>query len=299
MSGDDKMEMPRRRVVTVTGAVQWRNYTVHDLIQHRGADQLVQTMAFTSDEATAAEAAGLDMINIRWNAKRPEDAIALRQAAPETFMTFCMPPTLVVSEADALRAAFTAMEAGADSIYCAWSLKFIEALAAAGVPVMGHVGLVPRKSTWTGGLRAVGKTLAQAKVLHDDLKALENAGAWAAECEVIPQNVMAVLARHTGLVTISLGSGPDCDVQHLFAEDILGTSQDSLPRHAKCYRNLFDAYQKLQRERIAAFEEYVRDVRSGAFPQSAHLVQAGNETVTELENLIVQDMATEHQKERG
>ncbi len=281
----------RKTVVTMTGAYQRRNYTVFDLIKAKGSAQKVQTMAFTAEEASAAEAAGLDMINIRWNAQRPEDAGALRRAAPETFMTFCMPPTLVASKAEALRAAFTAMEAGADSIYCAWSLDFIEAVAAAGVPVMGHIGLIPRKSTWTGGLRAVGKTLDQARSLHADLNALENAGTWAVECEVIPHNIMSVLAQDTRLVTISLGSGVGCDVQHLFAEDILGTSEATPPRHARRYRNLFEEEQKIQRERIAAFGEFADDVRSGAFPQAAQLVQADQRVVSELQELIANDMS--------
>ena len=102
------MSRPRKRVVTMTGAVQRRNFTVHDLILQKGKGQLVQIMAFTTDEAAAAEAAGLDMINIRWNAHRPEDSIAMRHAAPETFMTFCLPPTLAASPSEALRAGFTA-----------------------------------------------------------------------------------------------------------------------------------------------------------------------------------------------
>lgn len=289
MTAGCNQDLPRKRVVTVTGTLERRNYTVYDLIQHRGKGQLVQVMAFNPQEAAAAQDSGLDMINIRWNPQRPWEATKLREAAPETFMTFCMAPTLVTNKTEALRAAFTAMEAGADSIYCAWSLKFIETLAASGVPVMGHAGLVPRKSTWTGGLRAVGKTLAQAKSLHAGLKALENAGAWAVECEVIPHNVMSVLARNTGLVTISLGSGRDCDVQHLFAEDILGLNKGAPPRHAKNYRKLFDVYQRLQQERVAAFDEYLEEVRSGAFPQPEHTVQADSVIVSELEILIERD----------
>ncbi len=279
----------RQRVVTITGEVQKRNYTIYDLINLKGLRRLVQIMAFTLQEGAAAEAAGIDMINIRWTADRPEQAIAIRKAAPETFMTFCMPPNLVANETEALRAAFCALEAGADGIYCTWSFDFIAAMAAAGVPVMGHAGLVPRKSMWTGGLRSVGKTLAQARAIFEDLKRLEDAGAWAVECEVIPHNVMALLSRNTGLVTISLGSGAACDVQHLFSEDILGMSGTTPPRHAKSYRNFHELNEKLQRERIAAFAEYVGDVRSGAFPSPAHLVQAEHSVVTELEKAIAQN----------
>ena len=108
----------------------------------------------------------------------------------------------------------------------------------AGIPVQGHIGLVPRKSTWTGGIRAVGKTLDEAKALFQNLKDLESAGAWAVECEVIPSRLMRELSSRTSLVTISIGSGNGCDVQFLFADDILGASEGSFPRHSKQYCNL-------------------------------------------------------------
>lgn len=62
MTQGNNQAVPRKRVVTVTGAYEWRNYTVHDLIQHRGKGQLVQVMAFTPQEAAAAQEADLDMV---------------------------------------------------------------------------------------------------------------------------------------------------------------------------------------------------------------------------------------------
>jgi 3-methyl-2-oxobutanoate hydroxymethyltransferase len=71
----------------------------------------------------------------------------------------------------------------------------------------------------------------------------------------------------------SMGSGPGCDAQYLFAEDILGTNRGHMPRHAKVYRNFAAEFDKLQRERIEAFKEYIADVESGAYPESKHIVQ--------------------------
>ena len=108
-------------------------------------------------------------MNIRYNPERPEIAKQLGGRS-QTFMSFAMPMQSAKSKKDALRFAFDAMEMGADSIICGtWSLDLIETVAKAGIPAEGHLGLVPRKSTWTGGLRAVGKPLNKRKTF-DDLK---------------------------------------------------------------------------------------------------------------------------------
>lgn len=275
-----------KRIVTMSGAYEMRNYTVRDLIEAKGKRQLVQVMAFTPEEAEAAEAAGIDLINVRWLDHDRQLTTAIRCAAPHTFMTFCLPPTLAASEAEALRAAFMAMEAGADGIYCAWSMRFTSVLAEAGIPVQGHAGLVPRKSTWTGGLRAVGKTIEQARGIHQTMRDLVAAGAWAVECEVIPHKILEVLSRHTPLVTVSLGSGAGGDVQYLFAEDILGETAGSPPRHARAYRNFHERRRELQADRIAAFGEFASDVRGGSFPARSNLVAVDDAVVSELEALF-------------
>ena len=86
----------------------------------------------------------------------------------------------------------------------------------------GHVGLVSRKSTWTGGLRAVGKTAVEAVGLYRQIKALEDAGAWAVEVEVTPELILSELYKRTTLITSSIGSGSCGHIQFLFAEDVLG-----------------------------------------------------------------------------
>ena len=180
-------------------------------------------------------------------------------------MSFVIPLLSVPTKDDALKHSYKAMELGADGIIFQGSLNHIEALSNAGIPVQGHIGLVPRKSTWTGGIRAVGKTLDEAKALFQNLKDLENAGAWAVECEVIPSRLMRELSSRTSLVTISIGSGNGGDVQFLFAEDILGASEGPFPRHSKQYCNLFKEAQRIQKMRVNAFKDFIDDVNSDNF----------------------------------
>ncbi|HSU99805.1 MAG TPA: 3-methyl-2-oxobutanoate hydroxymethyltransferase, partial [Roseiarcus sp.] len=145
-------------------------------------------------------------------------------------------------------------------------------LAAEGIPVVGHVGLIPARATWTGGFKAVGKTAAEANQVYEHVKRLEAAGAVAAEIEVVPARVASEIAKRTSLILMSMGAGAGCDAQYLFAEDVLGYSRGHQPRHAKVYRDFRAEYERLQRERIAAFKEFCADVEKGAFPEEKHLV---------------------------
>ena len=299
-------DRPLTRVMNMAGRYGLRNHTVKSIRDLKGVRQLVETLPFHPEEAAAAEAAEIDTMKVRFSRRKSRDeresAFRIRRAAPHTFMSFVLPLTEIASEAGALRAAFDAMEAGADAIMGQFGLPFVEALAKVDVPVQGHVGLVPRKSTWTGGLRAVGKTVDEALKIYRDLKDLENAGAWAAECEVVPAPIMRELSARTTLVTASIGSGAGGDIQFLFAQDVLGDGEPPFPRHAKQYCNLHEKRREMQEEihnsfrstdevlrgiwdremqeaRIAAFREFVADVRSGAFPGPEHIVDVGRDVV--------------------
>src|SRR5213592_3828914 len=131
----------------------------------------------------------------------------------------------------------------------------IEAMARERIPVVGHLGMVPRHATWTN-VRAIGKTPAEARQLYQQLKRLENAGAYAAELELVPHELATYLCKKTRLLLMSLGSGSGCDSQFLFSDDILGDYDERIPRHAKAYRNFRQEYARLQNERVAAFQEF-------------------------------------------
>ena len=275
-----------KKVFSMTGELGLRNYTVRDIIDLKGERQLTQTLPFIPNEAKAAEDAGIDLMNTRFNYFKQETAIEIRKSASKTFMSFVIPLLSVPTKDDALKHSYKAMELGADGIIFQGSLNHIEALSNAGIPVQGHIGLVPRKSTWTGGIRAVGKTIDEAKALFQNLKDLENAGAWAVECEVIPSRLMRELSSRTSLVTISIGSGNGGDVQFLFAEDILGASEGPFPRHSKQYCNLFKEAQRIQKIRVNAFKDFIDDVNSDIFPSNNFEVEVTEEFVERFCNYL-------------
>jgi 3-methyl-2-oxobutanoate hydroxymethyltransferase len=252
------------RTMTLGGEYAVRNYTVKHLQDLKGKTVLTETMPFTTSEAAAAQEAGIDTMKVKFDPKNPASAIAIRKAAPHTFMTFCIGLTKIATVQEAVRAGFDAMEAGADGIMCQWSPEFIRAVSSVGIPVQAHAGLVPRLSTWTGGLRAVGKTIEEAMWIFQQIKSFEEAGAWAVEVEVVPAALLAQISSRTRLVTSSIGAGSGGDIQFMFAD----------PRHTKQYRDLHKMEQAMQVERVEGFRDYIKDVKSGAFPGPEHIVKA-------------------------
>lgn len=262
------------RVMTLGGAYGTRNYTVKGLREQKGRRVLVETLPFSPEEAAAAEQAGIDTMKVRFDPNQPGLAAAVRRAAPNTFMAFSVPLVAAASEVEAVRLGYQAMALGADAIMCQWSPRFIRAAAEAGIPVQAHAGLVPRKSTWTGGLRAVGKTLEEALWVYSEIKSFEEAGAYAVEVEVIPGELLAEISKRTSLMTSSIGAGSGGDIQFLFAEDLLGNNPPPYPRHSKQYRELHKLKAQMQDERVAGFREFIDDVKSGGFPGPEHVINA-------------------------
>jgi 3-methyl-2-oxobutanoate hydroxymethyltransferase len=248
-----------------------KKYSVYDLRQLKGKRCLIHVHVKSPEEAAAAEAAGIDLLSCSFDTPAAQARLPLLvAAAPKSFISGATPHGLASSE-EAIRVAFQALELGASSVYCSASPWMIEAMAREGIPVVGHLGMVPRHATWTN-VRAIGKTAAEATQLYEQLKRLENAGAYAAELELVPHRLASYLCKKTSLLLMSLGSGNGCDSQFLFSDDILGDYDERIPRHAKAYRNFRKEYQRLQEERIAAFQEYAEDVKSGRFPDARNLV---------------------------
>ncbi|NKB59716.1 MAG: ketopantoate hydroxymethyltransferase [Alphaproteobacteria bacterium] len=277
------------RIMTLGGAYGTRNYTVKGLRDQKGKRVLVETLPFSTDEAAAAEEAGIDTMKVRFDPKNPEPAAALRAAAPNTFMAFSVPLLAAATADEAVRLGYDAMAIGADAIMCQWSPRFITAAAEAGIPVQGHAGLVPRRSTWTGGLRAVGKTLDEAMWVYKSIKELEDAGAYAVEVEVIPEELLAEISKRTTLMTSSIGAGSGGDIQFLFAEDILGNNPPPYPRHSKQYREIFKMQQAIQDERVAGFKEFVDDVKNGGFPGPKHVIKAADDLIGDFLEAVEKD----------
>ncbi|HUG61291.1 MAG TPA: 3-methyl-2-oxobutanoate hydroxymethyltransferase [Methylomirabilota bacterium] len=242
--------------------------TVADMLALKGRRRITMLYVETVEEAAAAAAAGVDMLSIVdpvWTAE-------MRRAAGKCFVQVGLLYGHLCTYEDYLRAAHRVMQIGGDCVYCAASLDTIARLSAEGIPVVSHVGLIPSKATWTGGFKAVGKTAESALKVYRHVKALEEAGAFAAELEVVPDRIAAEICRRTPMLMLGMGAGPYADAQYLFAEDVLGFTRGHRPRHAKVYRNFAAEYERLQAERIAAFAEFVADVHEGAYPEPGHVV---------------------------
>lgn len=243
--------------------------TVADLRAMKGKRQLTMLRVLTLEELEAAEKAGIDIVSV------PPDLILdprFRDAAPGIF---AMPGDNffeIGTSDDFLRWAFRMYKATADAVYCSAGFETVRRLAADNIPVIGHVGLIPSRATWTGGFKAVGKTADTAVQIFDAVKQYEAVGAFGAEIEVVPIEVAKAISERTSLFMISMGAGTGCDAQYLFADDILGQNRGHIPRHSKVYRNFSAEYDRLQTERVAAFSEFVADVGNRSYPESQHVV---------------------------
>lgn len=260
--------------------------TVADLQALKGRRQLTMLRYFTLDEAAAAERAGIEIASV------PPAVLfdpGYREAAPTIFSMTGQTHTECGSPDAYLRWCNGALERGADALYCSGSLATVERLAREYIPVVGHLGLVPARATWTGGFRAVGKTADSAMALYHAAKAYEEAGAIAVELEVVPEEVASEIASRVGILVWSMGAGSGCDAQYLFANDILGYTEGHVPRHSKIYRNFKAEYARLQEERVAAFREFVDDVESGAFPDERQLVRMPPDELDAFRNRIASE----------
>jgi len=244
--------------------------TIADLRAIKGKKQLTMLRVMTLEEAEAAEKAGVDIVSI------PPELLLnphYRDAAPSLFSMPGENFYEIGTADDFVRWSFRMVKAGADAVYCSASYATVKRMADEAIPVIGHVGLIPSRKTWTGGFKAVGKTAETALQVFEAVKQLEAAGAFGAEIEVVPVEVAKAISERTSLFLLSMGAGAGCDAQYLFAEDILGMNRGHMPRHSKVYRNFAAEYDRLQAERVAAFSEYVADVNSNAYPEEKHIVR--------------------------
>jgi 3-methyl-2-oxobutanoate hydroxymethyltransferase len=167
--------------------------------------------------------------------------------------------TYQVSEAEALRnAGRLVQEGGAAAVKIEGPLPGVaRRLVDAGIPVMGHLGLVPQSVHQLGGFRQQARAEEDADRLLADALALEEAGAFSIVLESIPAEVARRVTQALAVPTIGIGAGPHCDGQVLVSYDAFGLT-DEYPPFAKCYADLGDAV-------VAAAREYVEEVREGRF----------------------------------
>ena len=249
------------RIIDFSGRDVVRTVTVGELLARRNQPiPIAQVTASSAEEAAAAELAGIEMAVCLASAVKE-----VREGSQKLFVTAAIDFSGAITEDQLLGSAYKALHAGADAVITARRPGAVRRLADEDIPVMGHLGFVPKNSTWYGGVRAVGRTAKEAIALWDKFRYLEDAGAFGVECELIPADVMHEINKRTELVTVSLGSGPDADIMFLFAADICGESH-RLPRHARKYGKIGELRQQLEDERVRAMKAYRTDVATKCFP---------------------------------
>ena len=172
-----------------------------------------------------------------------------------------------VSDEDAVRNAIRFVkEAGADVVKLEGagpSLSRVKAIVAAGIGVMGHVGLTPQSETILGGFKTQGRTASKARQLLADALALEAAGCFAVVLEAVPVPVAARITESLTVPTIGIGAGAACAGQVLVYHDLLGLTEGRAPRFVKRYANLAGEIRD-------ALSTYAREVRDGVYPADEH-----------------------------
>ena len=146
----------------------------------------------------------------------------------------------------------------------------VRAIVEAGIPVMGHIGLMPQSIRALGGYRAQGGTAAAARGLLEDALRLEAAGCFSVVLEAIPDRVATLVSKSLRIPTIGIGAGAGCDGQVLVFHDLLGLQDTLSPRFVKRYANLLEVSQK-------ALETYCREVAERRFPGPEHAYQMPDE----------------------
>jgi 3-methyl-2-oxobutanoate hydroxymethyltransferase len=172
-----------------------------------------------------------------------------------------------VTDEDAVRNAIRFVkEAGADAVKLEGAgvmLSRVRAIVAAGIPVMGHLGLTPQSATMLGGFKAQGRSAEKALALLADARALEAAGCFSLVLEAVPEPVARRVSQELAIPTIGIGAGAGTDGQVLVWHDLLGLYDGRAARFVKRYADVGDTIR-------SALEEFSADVREGRFPEQEH-----------------------------
>ena len=170
-----------------------------------------------------------------------------------------------ISDEESVRNAGAFVRAGAHAVKIeggkSQRIKTIEAILAAEIPVMGHIGLTPQSVNALGGFKLQGKNADDARRLLDEAVALEHVGCFSLVLECVPAELAAMITDRISIPTIGIGAGPSCDGQVLVLHDVLGMYEGHTPKFVRQYANVRETMQ-------AGITRFLEDVRSGRFPNA-------------------------------
>ncbi|MBR2625214.1 MAG: 3-methyl-2-oxobutanoate hydroxymethyltransferase [Lentisphaeria bacterium] len=264
-----------------------KKVTVSTLFKRKAAgEKLVMCTAYDAIQSKICMAAGIDfmlvgdsvgMTQLGYDNTLPvtmQDMLAhtaaVRRGAPEAFVVFDMPfMSYQESDADAMHNAGIALKTtGADAVKLEGGAEYaplVKKMTGAGIPVMGHIGLMPQRVQVAGGYKVVGRDDAGAEMVLRDALALQEAGAFAVVLECIPEALGEKVTQALDIPTIGIGSGKSCSGQVQVITDLLGM-MDFKPRHAKRYAEVGSIMTE-------ALKSYADEVRNGSFPTAENSFQ--------------------------
>lgn len=264
---------------------------------------IVMVTAYDAPSGRLADAAGVDVVLVGDSAAMTvlgydstvpvtmEEMLVLTRAvtrgAQRPLVVADMPfGSFQVSDESALENAIRFVkEAQADAVKLEGagpSLSRARAIAGAGIPVMGHIGLTPQSATALGGFKAQGRTAEKARRLVDDALALEQAGCFSLVLEAVPAPVAARITELLSIPTIGIGAGEACDGQVLVWHDLLGLYDGHSPRFVKRYADLAAEIQR-------ALAAYAADVRERRFPEEQHTYAMPEEELAAFEEALLEE----------
>jgi 3-methyl-2-oxobutanoate hydroxymethyltransferase len=189
------------------------------------------------------------------------------------FMTYS-----ISTEQALANAAQLMQDGGASSVKLEGGKAFaptVQKIVAAGIPVMGHIGLTPQSVNQFGGWRVQGREMDSARRLLDDALALQDAGAFAIVLELVPGPLATLITETLHIPTIGIGAGHGCSGQIQVFHDLLGLAGDFVPKHTKRYAELGDLM-------TVAISKYLAEVKEGDFPTDAQTFNMNEEVIQSL-----------------
>ena len=209
---------------------------------------------------------------------------AVRRGSPTSWLIGDMPyMSYQPSDETAVRNAGRFMaETGCDAVKLEGGRQMasrVRAIADAGIPVMGHLGLTPQSVSALGGFKVQGKGAQQAARIVEDARILEEAGAFSILFEMIPDRVQKIITERAHIPIISLGSGPHAHGQLLIFHDMFGLYPRFTPKMAKVYGNAGEVI-------LNGLKQYVAEVTDKTFPQPENWFGIKDDQLTELENML-------------
>lgn len=151
----------------------------------------------------------------------------------------------------------------------------IKAIVNAGIPVCAHIGLTPQSIHVFGGHKVQGKSEEAARKLIEDAEAVQEAGAFAVVVEAVPKKLARLITQRLQIPVIGIGAGNGCDGQVLVYQDLLGMFSDFTPKFVKQYARVGEVMKD-------AFRQYIKEVKSGAFPAEEHEYKMDDDIIEKL-----------------